>query len=144
MPNRIRDLMTAPLTMDYVKRRTDEGWVVAAVEWVQPSRREAEAESETSFEEVPYGQRVSGDCKHLMDDPLESSILALIYEKVVAGWRPGRISAALNESGYHTRGGIPWTPNAVFDLMPRLIELSPRLQRRPDWPSRRAALEIVS
>src|ERR1700742_3253122 len=29
MPNRLRDLMTEPLTMDYVKRRTEEGWIVA-------------------------------------------------------------------------------------------------------------------
>ncbi len=141
MPNRIRDLMTAPLTVDYIKRRTDEGWVAAAVEWVQP---EPVAQRTETLDEVPFGQRVSADCKHLADDPVETGVLVAIYEKVVAGWRPAKIAEYLNERDYRTRHGDPWTPNTVFDLMPRLIELSPKLQRRPDWPTRRATLEIVT
>lgn len=142
MPNRVRDLLKEPLNMDYVKRRTDEGWIASAVEWVKPA--ESGAGDGPAFEDVPYGQRVSSDCKHLTDDPLEMEVLFLIYEKVVAGWRPTHIAAELNNRGLHTRAGAQWTPTAVFDLMPRLIEISPRLQVRPDWPSRRAVLEIIS
>lgn len=142
MPNRLRDLMTEPLTMDYVKRRMDDGWVVSAVEWVKSA--ESQTGADHLIDDVPYGQRVSPDCTHLTEDPSEMEVLFLIYEKVVAGWRPANIAADLNTRGRRTRRSAPWTPNAVFDLMPRLIELSPRLQLRPDWPSRRARLEIVS
>jgi Recombinase len=145
MPNRIRDLLTEPLTMEYLKQRTDQGWVAAAVEWIRAPLPEQSVESETlRFQEVPYGQKVSGDCRHLTDDPVEMNVLLLIYEKVVAGWRPPRIALELNNRGHRTRGGAQWTPAAVFDLMPRIVELSPKFQERPDWPSRRAALQITA
>lgn len=143
MSSRLRDVMTEPLTMEYVKRRTDEGWMAAAVEWVKTAEPEPVDEFDL-LQEPAYGQRVSGDCKHLIDDPLEMDTLYMIYEKVVAGWRPTLIAAELNSRGRRTRAGGKWTPNAVFDLLPRLIEVSPKLQMRSDWPERRAALEIVS
>ena len=131
--------------MEYVKQRTDNGWIAAAVDWVNPlGAQKSDAGEVMPFEQLPYGQRVSADCQHLADDPLEMDVLLLIYEKVVAGWRPANVAADLNDRGHRTRLGGLWTPTAVFDLMPRLIELSPRLQVRPDWPSRRAALEIVT
>jgi hypothetical protein len=128
--------------MEYVKRRTEEGWTIAAVEWIKPG--EAPAGKDQGFEEAPYGQKISPDCKHLTEDQIEMDNLYSIYEKVVAGWRPTQIAAELNNRGRRTRSGAQWTPTAVFDLLPRLVELSPRLQVRPDWPARRAALEIVS
>jgi Recombinase len=144
MPDRIRDLIIEPITMDYVKRRQADGWVAAAVEWVKSSESEAsKREAKPQLDEVPYGQRISADCRHLMDDPREMNLLTLIYERVVAGWRPARIAIELNKDGHHTRSGAQWTPAAVFDLMPRLIELSPKFAGRPDWPSRRAALQIT-
>jgi hypothetical protein len=145
MPNRIRDLITEPLSMDYVKHRTEEGWVATAVEWVHGSTApQPGAVEQPALEEVPYGQRVSGDCRHLMEDPQEMNLLVLIYEKVVAGWRPAKIAIELNSRGYRTRSGAQWTPGAVFDLMPRLIELSPKFAARPDWPARRATLQITT
>jgi hypothetical protein len=134
--------MTEPLSMEYVKRRTDEGWIVTAVEWIKAA--DPQAGQEQPSEDVPYGQRISADCKHLTEDPIEMDTLYSIYEKVIAGWRPMQIAADLNDRGRHTRSGAVWTPNAVFDLLPRLIELSPRLQVRPDWPARRAALQIMT
>jgi hypothetical protein len=71
-------------------------------------------------------------------------VLLFIYERVVSGWRPPELAAELNHHGYHTRRGSPWTASAVFDLLPRLIELSPKLQARPDWPSRRAKLTVIA
>lgn len=142
MPNRLRDIVTEPLTMEYVNRRTEEGWVPAAVEWVKPE--DVPAGHAQLLDQVPYGQRISSDCRHLMDDPIEMDTLYTIYEKVVAGWRPANIATELNQRGRLTRSGFAWTPNTVFDLMPRLIELGPKLQLRPDWPARRAALEIIT
>ena len=98
---------------------------------------------ESLFEEIPYGQRVADDCKHLTDNPSEMEIVLSIYEKVVAGWRPTDIASELNVRGYRTRGGSLWTATMVFDLLPRLIQLSPKLQSRPDWPSLRAKIEVI-
>lgn len=95
-----------------------------------------------AFDEVPYGQCVAGDCAHLADNVAEMDVLAVIHEKLVAGWRPGAIAEELNSTGKRTRAGSLWTSSAVFDLLPRLIELSPRLQKRPDWPARRTNVEI--
>jgi hypothetical protein len=148
MEDRIRDVIANPLTLEYFNQRTADGWVVQAVEWTKPGMRlEVPAEEDADVrepgrEEVPYGQRVAKDCGHLVEDAHEMAVLVAIYEKVVSGWRPMQIAADLNDRGYRTRRETVWTPGTVFDLLPRLIELSPRLQRRPDWPSRRARLEI--
>lgn len=142
MANRLRDVLTEPLTMDYFNRRLGEGWTLAAVEWVKPQATQPVRDG--ALDDVPYGQRISADCRHLIDDPIEMDALYTIYEKVVAGWRPIQIASELNEQGRRTRAGLLWTPNAVFDLLPRLVELGPKLQLRPDWPARRAALEIIA
>ncbi|HEX4772696.1 MAG TPA: recombinase family protein [Bryobacteraceae bacterium] len=144
MPQHIRDLISMPLTLEYFNRRTADGWVMQAVEWTKSTEAKEPASSEEGQQEVPYGMRVAKDCGHLVEDEYETSILLLIYEQVVAGRRPVQIAADLNERGYRTRRAAPWTPGAVFDLLPRLIEASPRLQKRPDWPSRRAKLEIIA
>jgi hypothetical protein len=145
MSDLIRDVISGPLTLDYFNQRTVKGWAISAVEWRKPSTKESEASSpETDPQEVPYGQRVAQDCGHLVDDAFEMDVLLFIYERVVSGWRPTELAAELNSHGYRTRRGSPWTASAVFDLLPRLVELSPKLQARPDWPSRRAKLRITA
>ena len=144
MSERIRDAISEPLTLEYFHRRTAEGWTIAAVEWMKPSSSIGIPVEDTHLEEVPYGQRISKDCGHLTEDSYEMDVLLFIYEKVVGGWRPTQIAAELNNRGFRTRSKSHWTPAAVFDLLPRLIELSPKLQSRPDWPSRRAKLEIIA
>lgn len=143
MPQRIRDVISIPLTLEYFNRRTADGWVMQAVEWTKPTEANEPA-SEEGQQEVPYGLRVAKDCGHLVEDEYETSILLLIYEQVVAGRRPMQIATDLNERGYRTRRETAWTPGTVFELLPRLIESSPRLQKRPDWPTRRAKLEIIA
>jgi hypothetical protein len=135
---RIRDLVTGPVTVDYFQRRSNEGWKLVAVEWT----REAE-EVEAEPEEIPYGYRIAGDCSHLEPDPEEVEILLLILEKVVGEWRAPQIAEELNRRGYRTRGQAKWTPSAVFDLLPRLIEAGPKLLKRPDWPERRQKLQLA-
>ena len=145
MTERIRDVISQQLTLQYFHQRIAAGWAVAAVEWVKPSATAEEPIPESApLEEVPYGQRIAKDCGHLTDDPYEMTVLVLIYEKVVSGWRPTQIAGHLNNHGLRARGSSSWTAAAVFDLLPRLIELSPKLQSRPDWPARRAKLEVLA
>lgn len=144
MADRIRDVIVGPLTFDYFHQRITQGWTVAAVEWRNSLAASELSAGETDLQEPPYGQRISQDCGHLVEDKLETDVLLFIYERVVSGWRPTEIAAELNKRGHRTRRQLPWTPGAVFDLLPRLIELSPKLQGRPDWPSRRARLTVVA
>jgi Recombinase len=145
MPDHIRDIISGPLRPEYFQQRTAEGWIVSAVEWRKPPEEQTETSiTEAGRQEVPYGQRISEDCGYLIDDETEMDVLLFIYERVVSGWRPTALAAELNHHGYHTRHGSPWTASAVFDLLPRLIELSPKLQSRPDWPTRRAKLMVIA
>jgi len=144
MADHIHDVIVGPLTFDYFRQRIAKGWTVVAVEWRKPSAADELLMEEMDSQEPPYGQRISQDCGHLVEDKLETEALLFIYERVVSGWRPTQIAVELNKSGYRTRRRLPWTPAAVFDLLPRLIELSPKLQGRPDWPSRRAKLTVIA
>lgn len=145
MSDHVRDIISGPLTPDYLHRRTAKGWIVTAVEWQKPVTKEGEApDLEDVLQEVPYGQRIAPDCGHLVEDESEMELLLFIYERTISGWRPIELAAELNGQGYRTRLGSHWTAGAVFDLLPRLIELSPKLQARPDWPLRRAKLTAIA
>lgn len=147
MAQRIRDIISAPVTLDYFQSRRGEGWTLAAVEWVrdmdESSERNAVPEVSGS-EEIPYGYRVASDCSHLMEEPGEMEAVAIIFEKVVSGWRAPQIAQELNARSYRTRENRPWTAATVFDLLPRLIELSPRLLKRPEWPAKRKTLQVIA
>ncbi len=47
------------------------------------------------------------------------------------------IVSDLNEKGYRTRAGKPWSRVAVFNMMPRLIEVGPRIFNSHEWEQRR-------
>jgi len=53
------------------------------------------------------------------------------------------IAEELNRRGYRTRQGTPWTPVSVFQMLPRLIEVGPRIFAREEWQQRRARLAKV-
>lgn len=144
MTDRIREVVSEPPAAAYVAERAAAGWVMSAVEWTRVGAEAERSSNSAAMEEVPYGQRVAPDCGHLIEDLLETDVLLFIYERVVSGWRPPQIANALNSRGYRTRSESPWTPAAVFDLIPRLIELSPKLQKREDWPVRRSKLEVIA
>jgi recombinase len=148
MEQRIRDLVTGELTLDYFMRRSAEGWKLVSVEWVRQAEStlpHADAESarvnadkvlSTSIE-VPYGLQVAEQGNHLEENPLESTVLMLILEQIVKERRISEIANQLNLAGYRTRKGKPWGPTAVFDLLPRLIEAGPSLLKSAAWRERR-------
>jgi hypothetical protein len=139
---RTRDLITEPLTLDYFQRKAKDGWALVAVEWAREAETAIPAAlspaSET--EEIPYGYHIADDCTHLVQNPLEIEVVLVILEKVVSEWRAPQIAEELNLRGYRTRVGTSWTASAVFDLLPRLIEMGPKLLKRSDWPERRQKL----
>jgi hypothetical protein len=142
---RMRDIVSEPFSPDVIRQRTAAGWQMAAIEW----RRElpdAEAPTEreplSGFDEdVPYGLRVSDDCRRLEPDPVEHQVLMLIMDLLVEDYSYAEIVASLNEKGFRMRNGQPWNRVAVFRMIPRLIEVGPRFFSSGEWAERRQHIE---
>jgi len=137
-PDREREVLKGPLTADYLQQRLAAGWVPKAIEW---ERSEAPPAGGAGLRaEIPYGMRASAGCQHLEEDPAEIRVLLAMLEGIVEDHSMGRIAESLTARGFETRSGQRWTQVSVFDMLPRLIELSPRLFQHPEWRSRRKEL----
>ena len=129
-----------------LRERERAGWRLVAVEW----EREFDAEppsapSRTAYlEEIPYGTRIATDCLHLEQNPSEVQVLNHLAEMIVQDVSYNRMAEALNQRGFHTRDGKPWTALAVFKLTPRLIEVAPRILSGAEWDSRKRQLARVA
>lgn len=141
MTQRSRDVIAGQLTLDYFMQRSAEGWRLAAVEWVREVEDSAEtaAPVEVSFrpEEIPYGLRIAEDGMNLERNPLELMVMLLMLEEIVKEKRITEIAADLNTRGFRARNGAAWSASAVFELLPRLIEMGPALLKSPEWRERR-------
>ena len=150
MREHARDQLSDPVTLDYLQSRLSEGWRVSAIEWERNVEEGAEqtrvppvpepARSE-SAEDVPYGFRVSADCRHLERNPDEMAVLMAILQEIIKDRPFSQIAEELNRQHLVTRRGRPWTSAGVFDLLPRLIEAGPQLLKSEQWPARR--LEVL-
>jgi hypothetical protein len=140
--DRIREKFTGPPEMDYLRERERAGWRLVAVEW----EREIEAEMaapEPALEDAPFGQRVAGDCERLEDNPREMEFLLSMMELIIQDISITKVAEELNRKGYRTRKGTEWGPVAVFNMLPRLIELTPRIFSSDEWIERRKHIAPV-
>ena len=137
---RIRDVVAEPFSSDVIRQRTAAGWQMVSIEW----RRElpdSEMPSEGAYsEEIPYGLHISEDCKRLEVDAHENQVLLLMMDLLAQDFSYSAIVSDLNEKGYRTREGKPWSRVAVFNMMPRLIEVGPRIFSSEEWEQRRVKL----
>lgn len=133
-------MIAGELTLDYFMRRSAEGWKLASVEWVREVEETAPEPAKvlSAPVDVPYGLQVSKDGPYLEENPLEATVLMLILEQIVKEKRIGEIANQLNLGGYQTREGTSWSPTAVFNLLPRLIEAGPSVLKSAAWKERRA------
>lgn len=138
---RMKDTISAPFSAELIRQRTAAGWQMVSIEW----RRElpdAEAPPEGVFgEEIPYGLRISEDCKRLEVEPRENQALMEMMEGLAQDFPYSAIVSALNEKGLRMRDGRPWTRVAIFNMMPRLIEVGPRFFSSAEWQKRRERFE---
>ncbi len=141
MQERRREFITGPLTLDYFMQKAADGWRLTAVEWVREVSESAPIEEMAQVsaepEQIPYGLQMARDGMNLERNPLEMTVLLLILDEIVKEKRITEIAANLNVSGYRTRDGSSWSPSAVFELLPRLIEMGPALLKSPEWIERR-------
>lgn len=136
---RIRETISAPVDAEHMRQKTDAGWRLVALEWQREIPGEA-GESEILIQEIPYGLRVAGDCLHLEEDPDEKNALIMMMELIVREDPFSKIASDLNERGFRTRTGSKWTPVSVFNMLPRLIEVGPKIFSSDEWEARRERL----
>ena len=146
--DRIREKVTIPPTSVYLSKMHDAGWHLVALEWEreiefsgEPPETPAE---ELGSEEIPFGLRIASDCRHLEDDPLEMQTLKFLAEMIVQDVSFRSMADALNVREYRARDGHPWNAASVFKLIPRLIEVAPRVLSGSEWESRKKQLTKIA
>jgi Recombinase len=130
---KVREVLAGPLSQEYVSQKAKEGWRLVALEW---EREVEETPAGSLTGEVPYGQRVASDCAHLEENASEKQALILMMDLIVQDCPLSQVAEELNRKGLRTRSGANWTPGAVFDLLPRLIEVGPRIFSSTEWTAR--------
>jgi Recombinase len=153
---RIREACNGSLDPRYVRERQDAGWRLVGVEWEReaPAQRTARPDAgaprstavadvtEISLD-VPVGSRVVPEGSRLEEDPEEMQFLFAVMELIIQDISITKVAEELNRRGFHTRAGNPWGPVAIFNLLPRLVELTPRIFRSEEWVERRKNLTPV-
>ena len=136
---RIREVVTGSVDLEYMKKKTEAGWKLVAMEWRREIAGDEKQES-VIVEEIPYGLRVASDCSRLEEDPDERAVLIRMMELIVQDYSLSLVASELNKAGLRTRSGSPWTPVSVFNMLPRLIEVGPRIFSSEEWEARRERL----
>ena len=136
---RVRQDVSASFGADDLRRQSEQGWKLVAVEWERELPDEAPEPSVPG--EVPFGLQVANDPPpRLEENPTEREILFLIMELTIQDGPYSAIADELNRRGYRTRQGMKWTPISVFQMLPRLIEVGPRIFATEEWQQRRQRL----
>ena len=136
---RIRQDVPASFGAEDLAQKAGQGWKLVAVEW---ERELPEDQAAThAAEEVPFGlQVVANDPPHLEENPTEREALFLMMELTIQDGPYSVIAEELNRRGFRTRQGMTWTPISVFQMLPRLIEVGPRIFATEEWQQRRARM----
>jgi hypothetical protein len=148
---RIREAVKGPINNDYIRNREEQGWKLVAVEWEVEWERGAEGAptkpatgtTELSLEEPPFGVQVAPDARRLEQNPSEMEFLLSMMELIIQDISLSKVAEELNRKGFRTRQGTDWGPVAVFNMLPRLIELTPRIFASAEWIKRRKRLTPV-
>jgi len=139
---RIREPLEGNLDPEYLKQRQQAGWRMVGIEWERKMEGDTD-EVRRAVEESPFGTRVSGDCEHLEENPNEMQFLFSMMELIIQDISLTKVAEELNKKGFRTRKGTEWGPVAVFNMLPRLIELTPRIFATQEWVERRKQLTLV-
>ena len=140
---RKRTAIAGTLEPNSLEQMNAMGWRAVAIEWKRETGGDA-TPAHQPMEELPYGLRVAQDCHHLEEDPQEMEALHTIMEMIVQDAPLTRIAQELNRRSYPTRDGVKWTPLSVYQIFPRLIEVTPRIFGDAEWKTRRPDLTRVA
>ncbi len=134
---RVRDVVSGPVADDVMRQRRAAGWQLVSLEWRRELPDQEAPRAGVFAEEIPYGLKISDDCQRLEIDPNENQALLSMMEMLVQDFPFSTIASDLNEKGFRTRSGSRWSPVAIFEMIPRLIEVGPRLFSTAEWEKRR-------
>jgi|ERR1700722_5060392 hypothetical protein len=135
---RVRDVVSEPISPEIIRQRSAAGWQMVSIEWRRElPDQEAPTEGGAFSEDIPFGLRISDDCMRLEVHPHEHQVLMLMMEGLVQDFSYSAIVSDLNEKGFRQRDGRPWSRIAVFNMIPRLIEVGPRFFNSDEWEKRR-------
>lgn len=135
---RVREALLGQPSEDYFRQRAFAGWKPVAIIWERPIQDPNMKEQPA--EEIPYGLAIGADCCTLIENSEEKQVILKVIEGIVRDERISQIAGGLNRDGYRTRQGSPWTARDVFELLPRLIEVGPRVFPTTEWAERRQQL----
>lgn len=139
---RVRESLEGSLDLERVKQRQMDGWRLTGIEWERETEHDAEGAPMVA-EGTPFGTRVSGDCERLEENPSEMQFLLSMMELIIQDISLTKVAEELNKKGFRNRQGAEWGPVAVFNMLPRLIELTPRIFKSQEWVERRKQLSLV-
>jgi hypothetical protein len=134
---RIRDVISGPFSPEIMQQRVAAGWQLLSIEWRRELPGDEPPTDGAYSEDIPYGLRISDDCQRLEADPREHQALVLMMELLVQDFPLSSVVSDLNEKGFRTRAGKPWSRITVFNMLPRLIEVGPSLFSTEEWEARR-------
>lgn len=140
---RIREALDGLPTLEYLMNRIELGWRPTAIEWERDILPEG-ADPDQWSEDVPYGLQVSDEKHRLVENPRERDVITAAIDLIVDDCPLSRVALELNARGYRTRAGAAWTPSDLFSLLPRMIQVGPKLFTSEEWSARRQKLPGVS
>ena len=139
---RVREVLADQLNQAYIDRKSGEGWKAVAIVWERQVEG-GQTEPANITEEPPYGLKIAEDCTQLEQDIQEKEALLVMLEMIIQDKPLSEIAESLNQRGFRTRHNTKWTPGSVFDMLPRLIEVGPRVFKSEEWVVRRGRLMNV-
>lgn len=137
-----REVLSNPLTAADLDRKASQGWKPVAVIWERQVDDNQPPIADIS-EPVPYGLKIAEDCIALEQDVQEREALVVMLEMIIQDKSLSVVAEELNRRGFRTRHNSKWTPGSVFDMLPRLIEVGPRVFSTEEWVVRRGKLMNV-
>lgn len=140
---RAREVLSNPLTAADLERKTSQGWKLVAVIWERQVEDQADENAPPLADitqPVPYGLKIAEDCTALEQDMREREALIVMLEMIIQDKPLSDTAEELNRRGFRTRLNSKWTPGSVFDMLPRLIEVGPRVFSSEEWVVRRGKL----
>ncbi|MEM7582987.1 MAG: hypothetical protein AAF560_06380 [Acidobacteriota bacterium] len=138
---RVREVVTEPPAAEDLQQRVEQGWRLVAIEWEREAKEDRAQGLGT--EEVPYGLEVSPDHQFLVENPTEVEVMRCLLEQVVQDRPLSEAAEELNRRGFRQRSGARWTQVSLFNLLPRVVEVAPRIYSSEEWAEKRARLRVV-
>jgi hypothetical protein len=130
---RVREVVWEPPSPHYLMEKVRKGWTLVALEWEREMSPD-EVRSVGLSRDVPYGLRVAADSLNLEENPEERETLTAMLNLIVKDDVPfSQIALELNQRGFRTREGLPWSQTTVFEMLPRLVEVAPTIFSSEEW-----------